>query len=330
MFVGIHDTDIPSYMNMARGLQWSYMMMVFYNPVLALVKCSVLSFLYRLAGHETATKWWIISVIAFTACQGIATLLVTIFQCGPIKYFWLSYGDNSTVQGHCIQQATFYVVTAALTILTDLVVLALPFYIFLGLQVTGKMKFMVICLFMLGGVVTIVSILRLVWLVQVGLAGPYGATSPDPTYDIRFVYSEIETCLAIITACGPSLRPLLARWFPKCFSTLDPASSRQYNLFDEGTTRLTSRSRSKPTRRSRKTVADQLAGSIPLKDMTSQTRTEIRTNSPTGSEEEMMTYHGIIRTMDFSVKYEVSGIGTSALGKGTRPDTIEGVTRPGW
>lgn len=152
MFVGIHYSDIPSYMNLARGAMWSYVMIVLYNPTLALVKCSVLSFLYRLAGHDTATKWWIISVIAFTVGQGIGTLVVTIFQCTPIEVFWLSYDPSSTAEGQCIQEAVFYIVTAAITILTDLVVLALPFHIFMGLQLTGKVKLMVICLFMLGGV----------------------------------------------------------------------------------------------------------------------------------------------------------------------------------
>jgi hypothetical protein len=37
---------------------------------------------------------------------------------------------------------------------------------------------------------------------------------PDRTYSIGFVTSNIETDVAIITACGPALWPLARRWFP--------------------------------------------------------------------------------------------------------------------
>ncbi|ROW00708.1 hypothetical protein VSDG_03366 [Cytospora chrysosperma] len=316
MFVGIHYRDIPSHLNLVRGAMWSYVMIVLYNPTLALVKCSVLSFLYRLAGHEASTKWWIISVIVFTVCQGIATLAVTVFQCRPIEYFWLSYDPDTTAKGQCIQEGIFYILTAVITILTDLVVLALPFHIFMRLQLKGKIKLMVICLFMLGGIVTIVSVLRLVWIIEVGAAGPREDTSSDPTYDIRFIYSEIETCLAIITACGPSLRPLAAKWFPKLFSTLD-ATPGQYNQFDECGNKLTSKIRPRRALRNKGTAAGQLGGQFPLKDLASSNQTEVRTSSPTGSEDEIISYHGIIRTMDFSVRYEPSGTGSSAFVKET-------------
>lgn len=41
--------------------------------------------------------------------------------------------------------------------------------------------------------------------------------APDPTYNIGFVTSAIETNLALITASAPAMMPLLRSWFPSLF-----------------------------------------------------------------------------------------------------------------
>jgi len=88
---------------------------------------------------------WCFSV---TILQMIATFLVCVFQCTPISTFW-----NSFVNGdpRCIDQRLFYVITAGITIFTDIVVLALPFWIFLGINMQARIKAAVIGLFILGG-----------------------------------------------------------------------------------------------------------------------------------------------------------------------------------
>ena len=61
--------------------------------------------------------------------------------------------------------------------------------------------------------VTITGIIRLALLIR----GLYFDPGPDPTYNIGFVISTIETNLAIITASVPALKPLFRRWFPSVF-----------------------------------------------------------------------------------------------------------------
>lgn len=130
---------------------WNFIMQILYNPILALVKCSVLVLLHRIAGHSNTVWWSIVAIAAFTVVQGAATFLVVIFQCSPIQYFWLRYDPDSDLNGTCINSSAFYVATAAFTIFTDVLVLALPFFIFLGVKMDGRTKWMVIGLFLLGG-----------------------------------------------------------------------------------------------------------------------------------------------------------------------------------
>ena len=65
---------------------------------------------------------------------------------------------------------------------------------------------------------TLISILRLAWLIEYHYGGLF--LKPDFSYDIRFVYSTVECNLAIICASIPALSSLLKRWFPKFFARL--------------------------------------------------------------------------------------------------------------
>jgi hypothetical protein len=76
----------------------------------------------------------------------IAIFITVIFQCTPIAYNW----DTSIANGHCVKQGPFYVATTSLTLFTDLLVLALPFWIVMGLKMARKTKIAVIGIFFLG------------------------------------------------------------------------------------------------------------------------------------------------------------------------------------
>ena len=46
----------------------------------------------------------------------------------------------------------------------------------------------------------------------------------DPTYNIGFVTSAVETNLALITASAPAMMPLLRSWFPSMFGSSSAAA----------------------------------------------------------------------------------------------------------
>lgn len=152
MFVGIHLSEmIASGITMETGMLWNFAAQLVYNPILACVKCSVLVFLLRLGGGlERKTRWCIYGVGTITLVQMIIIFLVLCLQCRPLHYYWAQYGQ-SPPQGSCFNLPIFYISTAAVTVLTDLLVLALPVWIFVGLKMRASLKAMVIGLFLLGG-----------------------------------------------------------------------------------------------------------------------------------------------------------------------------------
>lgn len=122
----------------------------------------------------------------------------------------------------------------------------------------------------------------------------------DPYHDIGVMYNVVEVNLAIATACGPALRPLFRSCLPKLFggSTGNYLSNKKtgYGASKYGA--------SNTLGTDRQTTA---TGGIAMKSMRGGTRgqhTECRSVSPSGSEEEIMTYNGILRTTQVQMNFD--------------------------
>lgn len=129
-------------------LFWNWIMQVLYNPILALVKSSILVFLLRLGGHRRAIRYSIYGLNVFNILQMIAIFLVVICQTIPIKAYW----TLETPRQHQIDSPIFYIITAIITIITDFLVLAIPIWIFTGLNMRTAAKIGLILVFLMGGV----------------------------------------------------------------------------------------------------------------------------------------------------------------------------------
>lgn len=114
-------------------------------------------------------------------------------------------------------------------------------------------------------------------------------------YNIAYVWTAVEINLAVICCSMPALRPLLTRWFPKLFgNTSGNSSEPQGAAYGYAGTK---QSGSNAPRSINYALKD-------LHTSRKANRTEIRGVSPSGSEEEIMTYNGILRTTNFNVQYE--------------------------
>ncbi|KAF6796334.1 CFEM domain-containing protein [Colletotrichum sojae] len=298
-YVGFPTSSLPADWDPSPMLFWNWIMQVLYNPILALVKSSILVFLLRLGGHKRGVRWAIYGLNAVNLLTMVAIFLTVLFQTIPINAFW----DASVRKQRQIVGPLFYIVSAIITIITDFFVLAIPFWIFLGLKMRMAAKIGLIVVFLAGGVSIVVAILRVHELRK-------KFYNLDPGYDARNgvgdTYSAIEVNLSIIAACVPALRPLFRKWMPGMFSNKSSndagpyAGSGQYARYGTGTGNGNGTGASS-NHHHRNTVGN----GFPLKDMRS-THTEIRGHSPDGSEEEIMTFNGIIRTTNVQVTYDDS------------------------
>lgn len=113
-----------------------------------MVKVSILLFLRRLECHSRRVNLLIWFTMFVTVALFVAVLFVDIFQCSPVAYVY----DLSIPNGSCINQGAFYVATAAIYLLTDLLVLSIPIIITWSLQMPRKRKMAVCAILCMGAV----------------------------------------------------------------------------------------------------------------------------------------------------------------------------------
>ncbi|KAK8001628.1 hypothetical protein PG991_013850 [Apiospora marii] len=318
-YFGWHKQDVPPDFDPSPGLWWFYLSQIFYNPILALVKCSVLVFILRVGGLRTGVRRACFGLITFTALQAVAIFFAVLLQCVPIEANW---NMAAKADARCIDNA-FHVTISSITILTDILVVALPFYVFLGLKMRKATKIAVICVFAMGGVVTIVGIVRIWGVIQLFY---YPDPNGDNFYDIKMVLSVVEVNTAIVTACAPALRPLLRHMFPSLFamSSSDDyyqkspgtgnggGSNSKHHPYGQGSRNFSKKmyggdvSRTRSHNHHHHPNGNNIAMK-PLRGFDSPNHSghvEVRGSTPTGSDEAIMTYNGIMRTMDVKVQYE--------------------------
>ena len=156
---------------------------------------------------------------------------------------------------------------------------------------------------------TIIAIFRLVELIKL-----FYVVNPhkDRFHTIAITLNVVEVNLAIASACGPALRPLFHKWFPKLFN--GSRGSKHENPYANVPT-YGGTSHSGVHHRETTSHLGNGPNSIALKAMRVTTRaqhTECRSVSPTGSEEEIMTYNGIVRTTDVRVQFDGDNISQSS------------------
>ncbi|CAM1508730.1 Fc.00g055780.m01.CDS01 [Cosmosporella sp. VM-42] len=276
-YYGWEDDQVPEY-NPSPGLWWNFFEQLCYNPVLALVKCSVLVFLLRLRGNKKIIFRVIWGLIIANILHAVAIFFAALFQCI----------DNS-----------FHIIQSSLTILMDVMVLVLPFWIFLGLRMPRGAKVAVLGVFAIGAFVPIVAIIRLVNIYRL-----LYLNEKTRHHNIAYVWTPVEVNLALISCSMPALRPLFSRWYPKVFGRMSDKSSEQpygskHGVFSNAT--YGGHGTEKSHNNHSHSINYMLNNLHPSRK---RAHTEIRGVSPTGSEEEIMTHNGILRTTNVDVMYQ--------------------------
>ncbi|KAL4900865.1 hypothetical protein BDW74DRAFT_182450 [Aspergillus multicolor] len=213
-YVGYHIWDVPQPFNSTPGAKFSYATELLYNPILALIKTSILLFLLRLTGQKLAVRRTILFLLTLNAIAALATFLITTFNCLPVASNW---NPSAYPNKKCINFADFVTATASVSIFTDFLVLLMPTWIVYNLHIARRQKIMLVGILSFGLVTVLAGIIRVILLDNFDRHIP-----DDSTYSVLFCLSTIEVGLAFVAACAPALKPLFMRLVPKLFS----ASSR--------------------------------------------------------------------------------------------------------
>ncbi|KAG9189456.1 hypothetical protein G6011_06324 [Alternaria panax] len=219
----IWNTSTPTVEQRVEADKWNMAQQLLYNPILCLVKASILAFLLRLGDQRMFIYWSLIALWWFNMGHLVSVFFAALTQCLPIHMYWDHYYMDKIIDGKivnpnydCYDMATFSLVTAGLAILTDVLILLVPAAMMWNLRMSLRQKLAVSAVLSVGWIVAILSIIRFKAFYDFWYAS---STSADPTYNVTITLSGIEANVAIMTACGPALKALVTRYTPHLFSS---------------------------------------------------------------------------------------------------------------
>ncbi|KAF4432969.1 Satratoxin biosynthesis SC1 cluster protein 4 [Colletotrichum fructicola] len=215
--------------NAQRIIQLYYAVQMLYIIVLILAKVSIVALFARVFPSR---KFQLVNrlVFVFLVGHGLVFTFVIMFECTPIAGIW-----DRTLIRKCVDLNAVALASAILSIVEDIVILAMPIQQLSQLQLGSKKKLAVIFMFSLGSFACITSIVRLRWLVLF-------ADSYDTTWDnVDFVtWSITEISVALMCGSLPALRPLFKK-IPGLLTTIRGPTVEIKETHDRGSSHMSLR-----------------------------------------------------------------------------------------
>ncbi|KAJ9294475.1 hypothetical protein DTO271G3_6743 [Paecilomyces variotii] len=141
------------------------------------------------------------TVAALVAVCWVSTIIRMCLLCTPLAYI----RDKSIQGGHCIDMRASWISVSIIDLVLNVVILIIPIPMLRYLQLPGRRKMALGSVFMFGSAVCAISALRVISIARLN--------SADMSYSIVYhaIWSALEPCLSIITACLPVLQPILSK-----------------------------------------------------------------------------------------------------------------------
>lgn len=199
---------------MKKLIQTLWVSQVLYCSALSLAKISIITSFHRIFPTPLIRRTMYTLLATITAVY-LINIFTTIFQCRPISAAW----DFESLAPKCLPIMKVYYFSTAFSILTDILLCAIPLPLFLNLKLPLREKYVVSALFGLGLIAAVASIMRITTLHDVqSIDVTIGAV---PTLN----WSVVEVGTGIICACVPCLKPLVKKVLPaRFFSTVQKGS----------------------------------------------------------------------------------------------------------
>jgi hypothetical protein len=141
------DVWTVSFDNVTNFVKYLYALEVLYFLQITLTKLTLLFFFLRIFPKRLVRRLlW--ATIVFNILWGTAFVIVAIFQCQPISYYWNKW--DGTGSGKCVDVNGLAWTNAIISIVLDIWMLALPLYEVFHLQLTWRKKLSVAVMFCVG------------------------------------------------------------------------------------------------------------------------------------------------------------------------------------
>ncbi|KAB8213435.1 hypothetical protein BDV33DRAFT_196929 [Aspergillus novoparasiticus] len=161
-----------------------YVYVLLYKMQISLTKISVCLFLLRIF-QSMAFRYTAYTIIGLNAAIAVTWVLVDGFRCTPVHLAWTGWAKEE--QGECIDFIATTFANSFLNIAVDAVMIAMPVYEVIKLNLSARKKLGICVMFAMG----------LVW-------------NKNPTVELQpiNIWSAIECQIAVVCACLPAARAI--------------------------------------------------------------------------------------------------------------------------
>ncbi|KAL4906507.1 hypothetical protein BDW74DRAFT_176827 [Aspergillus multicolor] len=208
----VDPNEMPQYKKLANASQ------ILYAPLIFITKLSIFLLYLRVfaSARRGLTYISIQLLIWFNLAFYLANFFLKIFQCIPRAKIW-----NTELPGHCININIPILVTAAINVLSDLLMLCLPIICVWRLQMSTKRKLGVSAIFAAGIFGCFASIMRLEVSVR-------NRDTQDQTHDWynEILWTTAEITCGILASCLPALPTFFRHFIGKARTILSTSRTR--------------------------------------------------------------------------------------------------------
>ena len=203
------DSGVASdYESIRPYLLRTYMGLIFYQLCLCLTKLSILAFYLRIFSSRPVERRLAWGTVNFVLLYGIPLLFMSVFQCHPTA--GLFFGQPMK----CFSFVPLLIASASLHTATDAWLIILIVHCVIRLDLPKRQKIALAVVLSLSVFVIAASMTRL----QLSLRANYrpsGASVQVASTLVFFVMTILECDIALICASAPTLRPVLAHFWPR-------------------------------------------------------------------------------------------------------------------
>ncbi|KAK2009728.1 hypothetical protein LZ32DRAFT_513089, partial [Colletotrichum eremochloae] len=176
-----------------------YISQALYYVSLALTKASILFMFLRIfPGDRVQLALWGTQAVNLMIC--LACVFAGLFQCHPLSLAWQFWSRDHP--GHCTNRPKLALSHGLLNVALDVWMLILPALQIWRLNMKWRQKLGVMSMFCMGGFLTFASAYRVYALLDNTYKSKNITVDSLPTA----LWSNIEICVGIFTACIPSMR----------------------------------------------------------------------------------------------------------------------------
>lgn len=215
--VGLHPPAITPQQTITIG-KLTIASLTFYSTNLNFVKLSVLVMYFRFFPVRKIRLGGI-AIGSISCLWNVTFIMFSLLKCTPFKRVYVPWAEGS-----CLDERVLFLSLFIPNIITDIVILSLPLQNVWKLHTTIWQKISLTFIFLLGSFVVLASTYRYIVFVKL--------RSYDVYYDLAYglAWNMIEIGSAILSACLPTLGPILRRFIKKLGGSSKILGGSSFNL----------------------------------------------------------------------------------------------------